>query len=137
VFDGRTAENFKLTSGTWVLVGALRVAVIAAASPLVADLVIAGHDRDEIGALVFPSPAFGALSRAEAEHALRARIDAFNAEQPGLSTRIARFVVLDEPASIDAGEITDKGYLNQRAVLTRRAAVVESLFAGRQLSQNR
>ncbi|MGZ5968924.1 MAG: feruloyl-CoA synthase [Polyangiales bacterium] len=122
VFDGRTAENFKLTSGTWVLVGALRVAVIAACAPMIADAVVAGHDRDEIGLLVFPSPTCD-------RDALIAGLRAWNEQNPASSTRIARFLILDEPPNIDAGEITDKGYLNQRAVLNRRSAKVESLYA--------
>jgi feruloyl-CoA synthase len=121
VFDGRTAENFKLTSGTWVLVGALRVGVIAACAPLVADVVVAGHDREEIGLLVFPSPACD-------REQLALRLRAWNAENPASSTRVARFLLLDEPPNIDAGEITDKGYLNQRAVLDRRSAKVETLY---------
>jgi feruloyl-CoA synthase len=121
VFDGRTAENFKLTSGTWVLVGALRVGLIAACAPLIADAVIAGHDRDEIGLLVFPAPGCDV-------EALRARLRTWNEQNAASSTRIARVLVLDEPPHIDAGEITDKGYLNQRAVLARRSAKVESLY---------
>jgi len=128
VFDGRTAENFKLTSGTWVLVGALRVGLIAACAPLVADAVITGHDRDDVGALVFPTAALSSRGRAAAMDRLRAAIVAWNAAHPATSTRIARFAVLDEPPSIDAGEITDKGYLNQRAVLARRAAVVDAMY---------
>jgi feruloyl-CoA synthase len=118
VFAGRTAENFKLASGTWVHVGDVRVALIAACAPHVADAVICGHDRDELGALVFLAPNGDA-------GALRAAL----ARQTGSSsTRIARVLVLAEPPSIDAGEITDKGYLNQRAVLARRADAVARLF---------
>jgi feruloyl-CoA synthase len=123
LFDGRTAENFKLASGTWVHVGELRVALIAACSPLVADAVITGHDRDEIGALVFAAP--GADPAALAEGLRRC-----NATRNASSTRIARMLVLGEPPSIDAGEITDKGYLNQRAILARRAADVARLYTG-------
>lgn len=123
VFDGRTAENFKLTSGTWVLVGALRVGIIAACAPLVADAVVAGHDRDEIGLLVFPAPGCDVET-------LRARLRAWNEANPASSTRIARCMLLEEPPNIDAGEITDKGYLNQRAVLGLRAAKVDALYEG-------
>jgi feruloyl-CoA synthase len=123
VFDGRTAENFKLASGTWVHVGELRIALIAACSPLVADAVITGHDRHEIGALVFATPGSDATALAEG-------LRRCNAGRTASSTRIARVLVLAEPPSIDAGEITDKGYLNQRAILSRRAADVARLYAG-------
>lgn len=140
VFDGRIAEDFKLTSGTWVHVGALRIAVVAAAAPLVQDAVIAGLDRDEIGLLLFLSPmACGAVfpgvqAEALAGHPglrerLREAFTAHNRENPGGSHRVARALVLTEPPSIDANEITDKGYINQRAVLGRRAALVERLYS--------
>jgi feruloyl-CoA synthase len=127
VFGGRIAENFKLASGTWVHVGELRVAVVAACAPLVADAVVAGHDRDDVGLLVFPAPGAG-----DVRERLRERVRAFNASRAGsgTSTRIARAMVLAEPPSIEAGEITDKGYVNQRAVLDRRAALVDRLYAG-------
>jgi feruloyl-CoA synthase len=139
VFDGRLAEDFKLTSGTWVHVGSLRTQLVAATSPLVQDAVIAGLDRDTIGALVFLSPAacqaaFPDVPAASlaACPALRARLldalRAHNQAHPGSSHRVARARIMREPPSIDAGEITDKGYLNQRAVLTRRAALVEALY---------
>jgi feruloyl-CoA synthase len=121
VFDGRLAENFKLSTGSWVAVGALRVGCIAACHPLVQDLVVCGHDRDALGLLVFAHP--GATREKLVEH-----LRAWNV-QASSSTRIARALILDEPPSIDAGEITDKGYLNQRALLTRRAAQVERLYA--------
>ena len=124
VFAGRTAENFKLTSGTWVLVGSLRVDLVAACAPLVQDCVIAGHDRESLGLLVFPTPAGQAAGR----EALRAKLQAFNADNPMNSRRIARALLLDTPPDIDAGEITDKGYLNQRAVLANRAEAVATLF---------
>jgi len=127
VFDGRTAENFKLTSGTWVHVGELRIAVVGACAPLLQDAVLTGHDRDEIGLLVFPSAE--GLRHPDLAGELRARLVSFNAGRPGTSSRIARAMILDEPPSIDAGEITDKGYINQRAVLDRRAALVEALHA--------
>jgi feruloyl-CoA synthase len=125
IFDGRTAENFKLSSGTWVHVGELRIALIAACSPLVADAVITGHDRAEIGALVFVAP-----GHAVDRQALAAGLARCNAARSASSTRIARALVLAEPPSIDAGEITDKGYINQRAVLARRADRVAQLYAG-------
>ena len=125
VFDGRTAENFKLASGTWVHVGELRIALVAACSPLVADAVITGHDRDEIGALLFLAPGH-ALDR----EALAAGLARCSSARSASSTRITRALVLTEPPSIDAGEITDKGYLNQRAILARRADAVDALHAG-------
>lgn len=144
VFDGRLSEDFKLTSGTWVHVGALRISLIAALAPLVQDAVIAGHDRDVVGVLLFPdaaacAQAIGAaddLSRQDlvCDERLRARIaellSVHNREDGAGSSRAVRSaVLLAEPPSIDAGEITDKGYINQRAVLGRRAALVEALFA--------
>jgi feruloyl-CoA synthase len=125
VFDGRVAEDFKLGTGTWVHVGALRVRLIAAGDPLIQDAVITGHDRDEIGALVFLSPAAKAL---DMKDRLAQVLKKFSAEPS--SARIARVMVMSEPPSIDANEITDKGYMNQRAVLERRAALVEALYAG-------
>ena len=116
------SENFKLSSGTWVHTGALRLALVAALSPMVQDAVIAGHDRDYVAVLLFPT---AAASPARIEAALRAH----NARAEGATSQIVRCaLLLDEPPSIDAGEITDKGYINQRAVLERRAALVESLF---------
>jgi feruloyl-CoA synthase len=128
VFDGRVAEDFKLSSGTWVHVGAVRVKLIAAGNPLIQDAVITGHDRDEVGALVFPSPAAKDL----APGALRAKIVAALkalAAAGGSSMHPVRALVTTDPPSIDANEITDKGYINQRAVLERRAALVEKLHA--------
>ena len=127
VFDGRVAEDFKLTSGTWVHVGALRVKLIAAADPLIQDAVITGHDRHEIGALVFLSPA--AKDRSDVRERLQAALGKLAAEG-GSSMHPRRLLVMTEPPSIDANEITDKGYINQRAVLERRAALVEKLYAG-------
>src|SRR5438067_88536 len=127
VFDGRVAEDFKLTSGTWVNVSAVRVKLIAAADPLVQDAVITGHDRAEIGALVFLSAA--AKDRPDVRERLRAALAKLAAEG-GSSTHPRRLLVMSEPPSIDANEITDKGYINQRAVLERRAALLEKLYAG-------
>ncbi len=127
VFDGRVAEDFKLTSGTWVNVGAIRVKLIAAADPLVQDAVITGHDRDEIGALVFLSAV--AKDRPDVRERLQAALAKLAAEG-GSSTHPRRLLVTSEPPSIDANEITDKGYINQRAVLERRVALVEKLYAG-------
>ena len=128
IFDGRVAEDFKLTSGTWVHVGAVRVKLIAAGNPYIQDAVITGHDRDEVGALVFPSPATKELSPAELRAKIAAALAALAAEG-GSSMHPTRAVLTVDPPSIDANEITDKGYLNQRAVLARRAALVEKLHA--------
>ena len=130
-FDGRVSEDFKLGTGTWVSVGPLRARFIAHCAPLVRDVVIAGQDRDEVCALVFrDEEACAQYGDAQAVRARFAQLLAdFARTSTGSSTRIARAVLLDEPPSIDAGEITDKGSINQRAVITRRAALVEALYA--------
>ena len=143
VFDGRIAEDFKLNSGTWVHVGTLRVKAIAALAPIAQDVVITGHDRTGIGFLVFANPAGCAslsperpagapLAELVADPRVRTRIAdglrALAAEGGGSSTFATRALLLAEPPSIDANEITDKGYINQRAVLARRAALVEQLY---------
>ena len=130
LFDGRVAEDFKLMSGTWVSVGTLRVRAVSALAPHVADVVVTGHGREEIGLLVFPTPQARALPRAELEAHLRAGLHALQAEGGGSSQTPTRALILDEPPSVDAGEITDKGYINQRAVLARRAEAVERLERG-------
>jgi feruloyl-CoA synthase len=129
VFDGRVAEDFKLTTGTWVHVGALRMRLIAAGDPLIQDAVITGHDRDEIGALVFLSPAARELSQDALAEKLDAALEKLKSEGSGSSTHPTRLALMTEPPSIDANEITDKGYVNQRAVLERRAALVEKLYS--------
>jgi feruloyl-CoA synthase len=127
-FDGRVAEDFKLSSGTWVSVGSLRIRLVSALAPLAQDVVITGHDRAEACALVFLSP----QARELPPESLRARIGqalgGLRREGGGSSQSIARALVLDEPPSVEAGEITDKGYVNQRAVLARRADVVQRLY---------
>jgi len=130
VFDGRVAEDFKLSTGTWVSVGGIRVRLIAACNPIVQDAVITGHDRDEIGALVFLSPAAQGMTPEAIRGKLAQGLGSLAAEGGGSSTRPTRLLVLSEPPSIDANEITDKGYINQRAVLDRRATLVERLYAG-------
>ena len=132
-FDGRVAEDFKLSTGTWVHVGATRVRLIAAGDPLVQDAVITGHERSEVGALVFLNAAaikVRGLDDAGVRRHLRAALAKLAAEAgSGSSTHPVRALVMAEPLSIDANEITDKGYINQRAVLERRAASVEMLHA--------
>jgi feruloyl-CoA synthase len=145
VFDGRLAEDFKLMSGTWVQVGTLRVALIAACSPAVQDMVICGEGREHIGVLCWLNAA-GAAKVAGAEPAtplselarhpklvehVTAALKKWNAAQTGLSTKVARAILLPDAPSIDANEITDKGYINQRAALERRAGEVGRLFAAK------
>ena len=132
-FDGRIAEDFKLSTGTWVHVGATRVELIAAGDPIVQDAVITGHERSEVGALVFLNVAAvkaRGLDDASVRGYLRSVLDRLAAESGGgSSTHPVRALVMAEPPSIDANEITDKGYINQRAVLERRALLVEKLHA--------
>ena len=127
-FDGRVAEDFKLMSGTWVSVGTLRVRAVTALTPLAADVVVTGHDREEVGLLVFPSAAAQALPADDLAERLRAGLLALRAEGGGSASTPLRARVLAEPPSVDAGEITDKGYLNQRAVLARRSSEVIALY---------
>jgi feruloyl-CoA synthase len=135
VFDGRVTEDFKLDSGTWVSVGTLRPDVVAACSPYVADAVICGQDKPFVGALLWLSPAAVqglAVDGAPIEKVqaiVKGKLHAFNKTAGGSSRCIGRFTVMTEPPSIDAGEITDKGYVNQRAVLERRHGLVETLYA--------
>jgi feruloyl-CoA synthase len=140
-FDGRVAEDFKLNSGTWVSVGTLRVAGIAALAPLAQDIVVTGHGGDEVRFLVFPNiaacraqaglPDSADVSDVIGHETIRgaiaqglARLKAQSGNSSGHATRA---LLLAEPASVDGGEITDKGYINQRAVLTRRAGAVAML----------
>jgi feruloyl-CoA synthase len=119
LFRGRIAEDFKLATGTWVHVGPLRARFVAHFAPLVRDVVFAGEGRSELGALIFPA---GNASREE----LLSRLKTL--ESSGSSNRVARAIVLEGPPSLDAGEATDKGTLNQRAVLDRRKDIVEELY---------
>jgi feruloyl-CoA synthase len=129
VFDGRVAEDFKLSTGTWVHAGAIRVKLIAAGNPLIQDAVITGHDRDEVGALVFLNPA---AAKDLSPDTIRTKLSQALKElsnESGSSTHPVRLLVMAEPPSIDGNEITDKGYINQRAVLERRADLVEKLYS--------
>lgn len=142
-FDGRIAEDFKLSSGTFVSVGPLRAKIIMAGDPLVQDAVVAGIDHDDIGLLIFPRladarrhfalpadlPADQVLAHPDVRAFFQALVDRLWAEGTGSATRVARALVLSEPPSIDRGEVTDKGSINQRAVLTHRAALVERLYS--------
>lgn len=127
MFHGRVAEDFKLSSGTWVSVGTLRVDLISRLAPLAQDIVITGHDRAEVGMLVFASPQAAARPREDLHAALHRVMRELQEAGAGSSQCPVRALVLDAPPDIDAGEITDKGYINQRAVLSRRAAEVDRL----------
>jgi len=144
LFDGRIAEDFKLSTGTWVSVGPLRARFIDHFAPYVRDVVLAGTDRNEIGALVFPdvaacrkqAPKLAADAPAEAvledEHVrahFTGRLKALAKDSPGSSTRVCRVLLMAEPPSLDRGEMTDKGSINQRAVLANRRALVDELYA--------
>lgn len=144
MFDGRLAEDFKLSTGTFVSVGPLRARAIALGHPCVQDVVIAGLNRDEIAALIFPRLADCAALAGLSEDAGRAAIlhhpavrdffqhltDQLWAGGTGSANRVARLHVLVEPPSIDQGEITDKNSINLRAVLTHRASLVDALYQG-------
>jgi len=131
-------EDFKLDSGTWVSVGTLRPDVVAACSPYLQDAVITGQDKPFIGVLAWPSMAglqalaadLGPGTPVEKLYGIVARrLAAFNAGAGGSSRRVGRFMIMTDPPSIDAGEITDKGYVNQRATLEHRKALVDALYA--------
>ena len=147
-FDGRTAEDFKLSSGTFVSVGPLRARVVAAGAPLVQDVVLTGLDRREIGALLLPradevrrlagaacapgAPLAALLEAAPVREAFQRLADRLWQEATGSANRVAFLNLLAEPLSIDAGEVTDKGSVNQRAVLAHRTALVDALHEGRE-----
>jgi feruloyl-CoA synthase len=142
-FDGRIAEDFKLASGTWVSVGPLRARFVGTCAPLVRDVVIAGINRDELSALVIldldgcrmvnPKLVSNDIQAAASDPLVRAvfreRLTTFLATATGSSTRITRAVLLDTPLSIDRGEVTDKGSINQRAVLEHRSLLIDLLYA--------
>ena len=138
LFDGRIAEDFKLLSGTWVSVGNLRTSLVSAAGGLLTDAVICGHDRGYVSALAWPAAAAvtavagvddvaSACESAVVREALAAALEKLNRGQ-GSAGRIDRLALMLEPPALDAGEITDKGYVNQRVVLDRRADLVASLY---------
>jgi feruloyl-CoA synthase len=142
-FDGRIAEDFKLATGTFVSVGPLRAKIIGAGAPCIQDAVLTGIDGKEVGAMIFPTPAVRALSGLSEQAPLadvlasapvlahfQKMVDALAAAATGSANRIARLIVLDQPPSLDLGEITDKGSINQRAVLQHRAALVQALHDG-------
>ena len=143
VFDGRVSEDFKLTTGTWVSVGTLRPRLVSALAPYAQDCVICGHNRDDVGALIYPTPALRALAGEAGARmgvdelarepavrlALCAGLQAMAHGYPASSQHAVRLLILDSPPSPEAGEITDKGYINQRQALSLRAAQVERLYA--------
>jgi feruloyl-CoA synthase len=144
LFDGRLAEDFKLATGTWVSVGPLRAEFIAQCAPIVRDVVLAGPEREEVTALVFPdldacraltpdlaadASAAALLADARVRAEFARRLGALAGRERGTSRRIMRTVLLAAPTSLDSGEMTDKGSINQRAVLAHRAALVEELYA--------
>jgi feruloyl-CoA synthase len=144
LFDGRLAEDFKLATGTWVGVGSLRADFIAHCAPLVRDVVLAGADRNAVTALIFPDveacrkiadalPPDATPQALLADPLLRAAfarlLSSFAAAASGASRRIARAVLLAEPPSLDAGEMTDKGSINQQIVTQRRKVFIEALYA--------
>jgi feruloyl-CoA synthase len=144
MFDGRISEDFKLTSGTWVSVGPLRAKFIAHFAPYVRDVVIAGHDRTDLAGLVIVDldncralcpdlPGDAGIAQIVNDSRVRRRfaelVASYAAGATGSSSRIERIVLLDEPPSLDVGEVTDKGSINQRAVLDHRASLVEDLYA--------
>ncbi|MFZ0114482.1 MAG: feruloyl-CoA synthase [Xanthobacteraceae bacterium] len=141
VFDGRIAEDFKLATGTWVATGRLRARMIDGFAPYVRDAVLTGPDRDDLGALIFPDPvacralapdATGDAAALVADPRVRAefqkRLDALAKEATGSSNRVVRAMLMAEPPSLDTGEATDKGSINQRNVLKNRAALVQELY---------
>jgi feruloyl-CoA synthase len=143
LFDGRVAEDFKLLSGTWVHVGTVRVAGISALFPVAQDIVVTGHDRDEIGFLVFPNvaecrrlahlgdeiPVAQVLGHPVVKERVREGLVRMKREGGGSSTYPTRVLLLAEPPSSEAGEMTEKGYINQRSVRTRRADRVLELYS--------
>jgi len=141
-FDGRIAEDFKLATGTFVSVGPLRAKVIAAGAPYIQDVVITGLNMKEVGAMVFPTaavrqlagldasaPMSEVLASAPVQAHFQNVVDELAKSATGSANRIARLCLLSEPPTIDIGEVTDKGSINQRAVLAHRAAIVEALHA--------
>ena len=141
-FDGRIAEDFKLATGTFVSVGPMRSKIIAAGAPYIQDVVITGLNMKEVGAMVFPTPAVRALSGMASDAPLsdvlasapvlakfQAIVNELAKSGTGSANSIARLCLLSEPPTIDKGEITDKGSINQRSVLTHRADTVKALHA--------
>jgi feruloyl-CoA synthase len=143
MFDGRIAEDFKLSTGTFVSVGPLRARLILDGAPCVQDVVVAGLNRDDVGILVFPridecrklaglaadTPPATVLQHPKVVDFFQSFVDRAWHAGTGSANRVARALLLAQPPSIDKGEITDKGSINQRAVLTHRAELVDALYA--------
>ena len=143
IFAGRVVEDFKLMTGTFVHVGSLRTDAIAAATPVVQDALVAGQDRPFVGLLAWPNlhacrqivgnpdaTYEDVVRHPEVLACLKHGLEAHNKSSEGASSmRVARAMLMVEPASIDGNELTDKGYINQRAGLERRSALVERLYA--------
>lgn len=146
VFDGRVSEDFKLTTGTWVSVGTLRPAIVSALAPYVSDCIICGHDRDEIGVLAFPTDRLRALAGESGVHSsadelalnsvvrqtLLKALKQMKVKNRASSRHATRLLLLDTPPCRETGELTDKGYLNQRIALAQRARDVARLYANAQ-----
>jgi feruloyl-CoA synthase len=126
VFDGRLAEDFKLSSGTWVSVGPLRAKFNHKAAPHAKDVVVAGHNRDDVAVLIIPD--MEACRDIDMMGRFRDVLRELARDSTGSSNRIVRAIVLTEALSMDAHEVTDKGSINQKAVLSNRAALVEDLY---------
>lgn len=124
-FAGRTVENFKLNTGTWVDVGAVRRAALEAAGGLLSDCVVCGVNENQVGLLAWPSPG----AKLEDSATLEVRLDAYNRTAGGSSNRIGRLLLLDTRPNFDTQEITDKGYINQQRVRETRAEEVKRLFS--------
>jgi feruloyl-CoA synthase len=142
-FNGRIAEDFKLSSGTWVHVGLIRKGIVTAAVPLLQDVLVTGHDREYVGILAWPNVAacraiFGdsgaglpvteLMNSKEVFERIRVALTAYNLGQKGSSTKVRRMMLMAELPTFDANEITDKGYINQMAALERRRELVEKLY---------
>lgn len=129
VYDGRIAEDFKLANGTWVSVGPLRSSILAECD-LMQDIVVCGHDQDYLGLLVWPIASTTAHNSAQTLKKISEQVCAYNATRKEASRRIVKLMIMTEPASFEAGEVTEKGTVNQSAVRTRRAALIEVLYSG-------
>ncbi|XOV87827.1 MAG: AMP-binding protein [Pseudomonadota bacterium] len=145
-FDGRVAEEFKLITGTWVSAGTLRTQLVSATSPLVRDAIICGLNQPYVAVMLWPNVNAcrellklpdasveavieAAITSSEVNQAVTAGLESHNRQMPGSSTRIERYLWLAEPPSMDGNELTEKGYINQRATLTRRASLVDALYS--------
>jgi feruloyl-CoA synthase len=129
IFDGRLSENFKLSSGTFVSAGALRVAALSALGGAATDAVVCGEGEAGVGLLIFLGPAAAHGGEAESRDLVRQGLERFNRHASGAAGRVARAVILPDMPHAPSGEITDKGYINQTLARRRRAADVARLFA--------